>query len=393
MFKVGGDPKETTYLLLGDYVDRGCFSCECIILLYLYKIAYPKTFFMLRGNHECRHLTDFFTFKEECVHKYSFEIYNLIMESFDCLPLAALMNKQFLCVHGGISPSIKTLADIDMIDRFSEPPPSAPFCDLLWADPQEDFEDDTKPAFEQNKMRGCSYSYSYLAVCSFLATNNLLSLIRAHEAQDAGYRMHRRVEKTGFPSVITLFSAPNYLDAYGNKAAVLRYENNVINIRQYSESPHPYWLPGFMNVFTWSIPFVAEKVRDILLSILNLVNDEEEDIRERNLSQEEERKEMIRAKIRTVGKMMKLYSVLREERDTIMKIKGLSPAGNIPSSPQGKNALEKALGNFYKVKEVDKPNEKRPPGANRFYRTESLKRMESLKRSGSSRRSMLNKSF
>jgi serine/threonine-protein phosphatase 2B catalytic subunit len=51
---------------------------------------------------------------------------------------------------------------------------------------------------------------------------DLLSLIRAHEAQDQGYRMHLKNESTGFPSVITMFSAPNYLDAYNNKGAVLR---------------------------------------------------------------------------------------------------------------------------------------------------------------------------
>lgn len=120
--------------------------------------------------------------------------------------------------------------------------------------------------------------YSYQAACQFLERNNLLSIIRAHEAQDAGYvlkppfgvrslidellcryRMYRKTKSTGFPSVMTIFSAPNYLDVYNNKAAVLKYESNVMNIRQFNCTPHPYWLPNFMDVFTWSLPFVGEK--------------------------------------------------------------------------------------------------------------------------------------
>ena len=103
------------------------------------------------------------------------------MEAFDTLPLSgkdiislgssssltnkypqkALLNEQFLCIHGGLSPEIKTLNDIRSIDRFKEPPPLGPMCDLLWSDPFEDYgkENSSHEKFTPNNVRGCSYFY------------------------------------------------------------------------------------------------------------------------------------------------------------------------------------------------------------------------------------------
>ncbi|EGN92500.1 hypothetical protein SERLA73DRAFT_172829 [Serpula lacrymans var. lacrymans S7.3] len=371
LFEVGGSPADTRYLFLGDYVDRGYFSIECVLYLWSLKIWYPDTLFLLRGNHECRHLTDYFTFKLECKHKYSERIYDACMDSFCALPLAAIMNKQFLCIHGGLSPELNTLDDIRAIDRFREPPTHGLMCDILWADPIEPFGQETNNEnFVHNHVRGCSYFFTYQAACQFLERNNLLSIIRAHEAQDAGYRMYRKTKTTGFPSVMTIFSAPNYLDVYNNKAAVLKYESNVMNIRQFNCTPHPYWLPNFMDVFTWSLPFVGEKITDMLVAVLNTCTKEELEESEEEVvspvSQPEdtiERRKVIKNKILAVGRMARVFALLREESEKVSELKSVSGSSKLPygTLALGSEGIKDAISGFEDARKSDIENERLPP--------------------------------
>ncbi|KAI6782419.1 Serine/threonine-protein phosphatase 2B catalytic subunit-like protein [Emericellopsis cladophorae] len=399
LFEVGGDPAETRYLFLGDYVDRGYFSIECVLYLWSLKIHYPNSLWLLRGNHECRHLTDYFTFKLECKHKYSEAIYEACVEAFCCLPLAAVMNKQFLCIHGGLSPELHTLDDIRNIDRFREPPTQGLMCDMLWADPLEDFgQEKSSEYFLHNHVRGCSYFFSYPAACAFLEKNNLLSVIRAHEAQDAGYRMYRKTRTTGFPSVMTIFSAPNYLDVYNNKAAVLKYENNVMNIRQFNCTPHPYWLPNFMDVFTWSLPFVGEKITDMLIAILSTCSEEE--LKDETpsaaspatiatpTSQDPEdpnsiefKRKAIKNKVLAIGRMSRVFQVLREESERVTELKTVSggrlPAGTLMLGGEG---IKDAIRTFEDARKVDLQNERLPPSHEEVAQHQSEERAQALQR-------------
>ena len=250
-------------------------------------------------------------------------------------------------------------------------------CDILWADPLEEFgQEKTSEFFVHNHVRGCSYFFSYPAACAFLEKNNLLSVIRAHEAQDAGYRMYRKTRTTGFPSVMTIFSAPNYLDVYNNKAAVLKYENNVMNIRQFNCTPHPYWLPNFMDVFTWSLPFVGEKITDMLIAILNTCSKEELEYETPTPRSEpsspplaqidpestEAKRRAIKNKILAIGRLSRVFQVLREESERVTELKtasgGRLPAGTLMLGAEG---IKQAIHNFEDARKVDIQNERLPP--------------------------------
>lgn len=218
--EIAGDLNHTKYLFLGDYVDRGSFSVEVLTLLLALKIAFPATVFLLRGNHETRLMTQTFNFKSECLDKYDQEVYNCLMSFFDTLPVSAVINGKFIAFHGGISPDIKTLQDINKINRFSEPPESGALLDMLWSDPVDSESGVLSMPFTQNKQRGCSYVFGADSLSKFLSENNLLCCLRAHEVQLEGFKMFNW-KGNNFPQIITLFSAPNYCDTYNNKGALI----------------------------------------------------------------------------------------------------------------------------------------------------------------------------
>eukprot|EP01100_Stratorugosa_tubuloviscum_P014208 TRINITY_DN7462_c0_g1_i1.p1 TRINITY_DN7462_c0_g1~~TRINITY_DN7462_c0_g1_i1.p1 ORF type:complete len:545 (+),score=240.27 TRINITY_DN7462_c0_g1_i1:424-2058(+) len=263
-------------------------------MLYSYKINNPKTFFLLRGNHECLALTTHFTFKRECIKKYNEQVWDAAIESFRTLPLSAVVDNKYFCVHGGISPQLHSLKDIATINRVQEPPMSGIMCDLLWADPCADYNEpiDDQAPFIPNQVRGCSVMFSYEAVRKFLAISKLQTVIRAHEAQQQGYQMYRATPK-GNHSVITLFSAPNYLNVYNNKAAIILCNKAGMVVKQFDPQPAPYCLPAFHNAFTWSIPFVAEKVGEILLFVLAMCAETyEDDLTENEIEKSQQNSEM-----------------------------------------------------------------------------------------------------
>lgn len=260
MFKLTGGPggkSKTSYLFLGDYVDRGDFSCEVMLYLLALKCEFPDYVYLLRGNHECRTVSSYFGFKQECEMKYGPVVFNRFVQVFQVMPIAGLIDTlagRFLCLHGGISPNFTTLEQFKEFDRFIEPGMNGFLCDILWSDPVKDGEEgEDKLSLAEflsidylpNPARGCSYRYGFKALVSFLAVNKLVCLIRAHEVQMGGYRYHFQ-ELTGgggqnannkgksvqmTPPVVTVFSAPNYTGKYGNLGAVLKLHSQPPGVK------------------------------------------------------------------------------------------------------------------------------------------------------------------
>mmetsp|Transcript_28421 Transcript_28421/g.71387 ORF Transcript_28421/g.71387 Transcript_28421/m.71387 type:complete len:905 (-) Transcript_28421:113-2827(-) len=270
------------YLFLGDYVDRGNFGTEVCLYLFALKLRDPAQVFLLRGNHESRTLTRHFNFRQECVHKYDAEIWELFMSVFDCLPVAALLRTEagrVLCVHGGPSPGAPLLADLAALDRFSEVPTAGVLCDLLWSDPLPENTADGLDAaempewfavdFEPNPDRGCGQVFGFQALDRFLRANDLLCVVRGHEVQKSGYHEHyfhrRELEpQRTHPLLLTVFSAPNYCDMYGNQACVLTVcSSGAFRYLTEEAVPHPYYLRGLVDGLNYSLPFVFENLADL----------------------------------------------------------------------------------------------------------------------------------
>ena len=137
LFEIGGFPPESNYIFLGDYVDRAKQSIEVITLALCYKIKYPESFFLLRGNHECASLNRIYGFYDECKRRYSVKLWRIFADCFNCMPVAAVVEDKILCMHGGLSPDLDHLSQIFDIPRPTDVPDEGLLCDLLWADPDQ----------------------------------------------------------------------------------------------------------------------------------------------------------------------------------------------------------------------------------------------------------------
>ncbi|OIW08459.1 hypothetical protein TanjilG_03135 [Lupinus angustifolius] len=212
-----GDIAYIDYLFLGDYVDRGQHSLETISLLLALKVEYPNNVHLIRGNHEAADINALFGFRIECIERMGERdgiwAWHRINRLFNWLPLAALIEKKIICMHGGIGRSINHVEQIENIQRpITMEAGSIVLMDLLWSDPTEN---DSVEGLRPNARGPGLVTFGPDRVMEFCNNNDLQLIVRAHECVMDGF------ERFAQGHLITLFSATNYCGTANNAGAIL----------------------------------------------------------------------------------------------------------------------------------------------------------------------------
>ncbi|XP_059143414.1 uncharacterized protein LOC131930805 [Physella acuta] len=233
LWRMGPNLTPASFLFLGDYVDRGDYGVEVISYLFAQKLLAPNKFFMLRGNHELRSVQEMFHFKAECLEKFGdtmgLQIWDAVNECFDVMPIAATVDDKVFCVHGGIPSPENEGGNIEAINKIpsplSDPETESPLAwELLWSDPLSSSDNLTEASIQQlkenhgfafNTRRGTAHFFSCEALCNFLERNGLSHVIRAHEVQEAGFKVQQQGK------LLTVFSSSRYCGGSNEAACVL----------------------------------------------------------------------------------------------------------------------------------------------------------------------------
>jgi len=240
------------FLFLGDYVDRGKNCLEVIAYLHAMKLLLPHKVTLLRGNHETRDVNGWEehygprSFLSQCNQRFGEQLGYTVWEStnqvFDRMPLAAVIDQDIFCVHGGIPRPLLTwntnddndddallddpttttttttrtssrIQDILRVPNVSgiNPPYEHEPCllqrvasDCIWSDPASSEQErtcvDPQTGFGESLRGGGAICFGHKAVTDFLEQEGYSYIMRAHEAHAQGVAVSKGAR------VFTVFS-------------------------------------------------------------------------------------------------------------------------------------------------------------------------------------------
>ncbi|XP_032079928.1 serine/threonine-protein phosphatase with EF-hands 2 isoform X1 [Thamnophis elegans] len=275
-YKNGLPSPQKVYVFNGDLVDRGQNSMEILIIIFVFLLIYPKEVHVNRGNHEDFMINFRYGFTREVTRKYkdhANKLLAVIKNVFSSMPLATVVDRKVLIVHGGISDKtdLDRLAKVERCKILSVLAPKRrktvfytqseagrsgsmhsnshegqervekilglgssmdsesssyddddddddieQVVDILWSDP------DPKPGCTENIERGGGCYFGPDVTDMFLQKHGLQFIIRSHECKPDGYEFdHNR-------KVITIFSASNYYSVGSNRGAYIKMGPDLI---------------------------------------------------------------------------------------------------------------------------------------------------------------------
>ena len=233
------DPlKSKPFVFLGDYIDRGTHSLDVICFLFICKLLWPSQFILLRGNHEdinTSKYTQFHSFYKEMNESIGNELTELIFDTFNYLPIACVVKKRMLCLHGGISKELKSVEQLRSIQKPYDISTASKSLasEIVWADPlikdeligrDKNIQEKSK-GFVVNRARNYSWYFTKDRLEKFLRRNNLEMLCRAHQRVPSGACLCHD------DKCMTVFSSPQ---SQGKDASIVTVQE-TIQMYRYSQ--------------------------------------------------------------------------------------------------------------------------------------------------------------